>query len=113
MVRLRVSAGVLSQHQLNKIYEIAIKHNLDKIHLTTRQAIQLHDLSINSIVDIMEEGIKMIYSLEVVVVIILEMSDYLHYLELTLVKHLMLLHMQLLLINILSKMLLHTIYLEN
>ncbi|MBZ0555988.1 nitrite/sulfite reductase, partial [Clostridioides difficile] len=58
MIRLRVSAGVLSQYQLNKIYEIAIKHNLDKIHLTTRQAIQLHDLSINSIVDIMEEGIK-------------------------------------------------------
>ncbi|WP_331488516.1 hypothetical protein [Clostridioides difficile] len=47
MIRLRVSAGVLSQYQLNKIYEIAIKHNLDKIHLTTRQAIQLHDLSIN------------------------------------------------------------------
>ncbi|MCC0707656.1 nitrite/sulfite reductase [Clostridioides sp. ES-S-0190-01] len=58
MIRLRVSAGVLSKSQLKKIYQMATKHKLDKIHLTTRQAIQLHDLSIDSIVDIMEEGIK-------------------------------------------------------
>lgn len=58
MIRLRVSAGVLSKSQLEKIYKMAIKHKLDKIHLTTRQAIQLHDLSIDSIVDVMEEGIK-------------------------------------------------------
>lgn len=58
MIRLRVSAGVLSKYQLNKIYEMAVKNDLNKIHLTTRQAIQLHDLSIDSIVDVMEEGIK-------------------------------------------------------
>ena len=58
MVRLRVSAGVLSKCQLNKIYKMATKHNLEKIHLTTRQAIQFHDLSIDSIVDVMEEGIN-------------------------------------------------------
>lgn len=58
MIRLRVSAGVLSKSQLNKIYKMALNHKLEKIHLTTRQAIQLHDLSIDSIVDIMEDGIK-------------------------------------------------------
>ncbi len=57
MIRLRVSCGVFSREQLNKIYEIAKKHNLDKIHLTTRQAVQLHDLSIDAVCDIMEEGI--------------------------------------------------------
>lgn len=58
MVRLRVSSGVLSKSQLSLIYQMALKHKLEKIHLTTRQAIQLHDLSIDSIVHIMEEGIK-------------------------------------------------------
>lgn len=58
MIRLRVSAGVLSKAQLNKIYKMAKKHNVEQIHLTTRQAIQLHNLSIDSILDIMEEGIK-------------------------------------------------------
>ena len=35
--------------QINKI--------LDKVHLTTRQAIQLHSLSIDGVCDIMEEAI--------------------------------------------------------
>ena len=57
MIRLRVSCGVFSKEQLNKLYEIAKKYNLEKVHLTTRQAIQLHDLSIDDVCDIMEECI--------------------------------------------------------
>ncbi|MGL5330216.1 MAG: nitrite/sulfite reductase [Peptostreptococcaceae bacterium] len=57
MIRLRVSCGVFSREQLNKIYEIAKKYNLEKIHLTTRQAVQLHDLSIDDVCDIMTECI--------------------------------------------------------
>ncbi|MGL5328469.1 MAG: nitrite/sulfite reductase [Peptostreptococcaceae bacterium] len=58
MIRLRVSSGVLSRSQLHTIYQMANKNNLSHIHLTTRQAIQFHGLDINSICDIMEQGIK-------------------------------------------------------
>lgn len=57
MIRLRVSCGVFSREQLNKIYEICKKYNVEKIHLTTRQAVQLHDLSIDEVCDIMKECI--------------------------------------------------------
>lgn len=57
MIRLRVSSGVISKSQLNTIYHMANKYNLDHIHLTTRQAIQLHGLSAYEVCDIMEEGI--------------------------------------------------------
>lgn len=57
MIRLRVSCGVFSREQLNMIYSIAQKYNIDKVHLTTRQAVQLHDLSIDDVCDIMEECI--------------------------------------------------------
>lgn len=57
MIRLRVSSGVISKSQLNTIYHMANKYKLDHIHLTTRQAIQLHGLSANEVCDIMEEGI--------------------------------------------------------
>jgi len=58
MIRLRVSSGVLTRSQLHTIYHMASKHNLSHIHLTTRQAIQLHGLNIDDVCDIMEEGIK-------------------------------------------------------
>lgn len=57
MIRLRVSSGVLSRCQLHTIYKMANKYNLEKIHITTRQAIQLHDLSLDDVCSIMEEGI--------------------------------------------------------
>lgn len=57
MIRLRVSCGVFSKEQLHKVYDVAEKYNLEKIHLTTRQAVQLHDLSIDNVCDIMEECI--------------------------------------------------------
>ncbi|MGL5379262.1 nitrite/sulfite reductase [Clostridium sp.] len=57
MIRLRVSCGVFSREQLHKVYEVAKKYNVDKVHLTTRQAVQLHDLSIDAVCDIMEECI--------------------------------------------------------
>ncbi|MEG1411659.1 MAG: nitrite/sulfite reductase [Terrisporobacter sp.] len=58
MIRLRVSSGVVSKSQLHKVYDFAKKYDLPGIHLTTRQAIQLHDLNVDAICDIMEEGIK-------------------------------------------------------
>lgn len=58
MIRLRFSSGVVTKSQLHKVYEFAKKYNLDGIHFTTRQAIQLHNLDVDGICDIMEEGIK-------------------------------------------------------
>ena len=57
MIRLRTSSGVISKSQLRTIYNMAYKNKLEKIHLTTRQAVQLHDLSVDQICNIMEEGI--------------------------------------------------------
>ena len=58
MIRLRVSSGVVSKEQLHIIYNLAKKYNLPGIHFTTRQAIQLHDLDVDALCEIMEEGIK-------------------------------------------------------
>lgn len=58
MIRLRTSCGVISRCQLHTIYQMANKHNLESIHLTTRQAIQLHDLDVDAVVDIMKTGIE-------------------------------------------------------
>lgn len=57
MIRLRTSCGVISKKQLHIIYNLASKYKLDKIHLTTRQAVQLHGLSIDNICNIMKEAL--------------------------------------------------------
>lgn len=63
MIRLRIPSGIMNLEQLKAVYELSKKRNLDNIHLTTRQAIQLHDLSIDEVCDIMEEALdKGIYT---------------------------------------------------
>lgn len=57
MVRLRVASGVLAKENLNIIYSLANKYNLKDIHLTTRQALQLHGLNIDEICDVMIEAL--------------------------------------------------------
>lgn len=49
MVRTRIPGGVFDLEQLEKIVEIANKYSKGKIHLTTRQDIQLHDVLIDDI----------------------------------------------------------------
>ena len=58
MIRLRFSSGVISNEQLHKIYYFAKKYNLSRVHFTTRQAVQLHDLDVDGVCSIMEEGIR-------------------------------------------------------
>ena len=55
MIRLRIPSGILNVNQLKLIYKFAKDKNLDSVHTTTRQAIQLHGLSIDEVCDIMEE----------------------------------------------------------
>ncbi|WP_250675095.1 nitrite/sulfite reductase [Paraclostridium ghonii] len=63
MIRLRVASGILNLEQLKLVQGFVHKYNLQQIHLTTRQAIQLHTITIDEVCDIMEEGIhKGIYT---------------------------------------------------
>lgn len=57
MIRLRTPSGIVSLDHLSLIASYTAKYPLPKIHLTTRQAIQLHDLSIDEVCEIMEDAI--------------------------------------------------------
>lgn len=57
MIRLRVLCGVMDYPTLQLIERFAKEYKLDKIHLTTREAVQLHDLPIEAVADIMEESL--------------------------------------------------------
>ncbi|MEQ8153604.1 MAG: nitrite/sulfite reductase [Clostridiaceae bacterium] len=58
MIRLRVFSGVISKENFKLIYDFAKKYNLPGIHLTTRQAVQLHGLNIDEICEIMKEALE-------------------------------------------------------
>ena len=57
MIRLRIPSGMTDVAEMKKVYEFAVKYGLEKIHLTTRQAIQLHGLNIDEICDLMKEAL--------------------------------------------------------
>ena len=58
MVRLRTVSGVIPVKTLEFIYNLTEKYNLEKIHLTTRQAVQLHGVSIDNVCDILKESLE-------------------------------------------------------
>ncbi|URZ02694.1 Sulfite reductase [ferredoxin] [Clostridium felsineum] len=58
MIRFRIPSGIASRKNLELIRDFANRYELNSIHLTTRQAIQLHGSSIDAVCDMMEEGIK-------------------------------------------------------
>lgn len=58
MIRLRIPSGILSLDDLKKVYEFAIRYQMERIHLTTRQAIQFHGLTIDEICDLMAEALE-------------------------------------------------------
>lgn len=58
MIRLRIPSGIMDINKFKIVYELAKKQNLEKVHLTTRQAIQLHSLSIDGVCDTMEEALR-------------------------------------------------------
>ena len=57
MIRLRIPSGITNIDQMNWLCDIAEKYELDKFHLTTREAIQYHNLSIDQVCNIMKDGI--------------------------------------------------------
>lgn len=58
MIRLRIPSGVTNISQMNWLCDIAEKYQLDKFHLTTREAVQYHNLSIDTVCNIMKDGIE-------------------------------------------------------
>lgn len=63
MIRLRVPSGILSVQQLQQVYDWIVQYNLGGVHLTTRQAIQYHGMSIDDICDLMKDALgKNIYT---------------------------------------------------
>ncbi|MDV4150101.1 nitrite/sulfite reductase [Clostridium sp. AL.422] len=57
MIRLRIPSGIMRISEMLKVYDFAERYGLEKIHFTTRQAIQLHGLSIDEICDLMKEAL--------------------------------------------------------
>ena len=57
MIRLRIPSGITNIEQMNLLCDIAEKYELEKFHLTTREAVQYHNLSIDQVCNIMKDGI--------------------------------------------------------
>lgn len=58
VIRLRIPSGITNLKELQFICETAEKYGLEKIHLTTRECVQLHDLSLDQVCEIMRDGIE-------------------------------------------------------
>ena len=58
MIRLRTSSGITDINQMKWLCNMAERHGLEKIHLTTREAIQYHNLSIDGVCEIMREALE-------------------------------------------------------
>lgn len=54
MVRTRIPAGVVTLEQLKKVKELADKFGNSKIHITTRQDIQFHKITLENTANIIE-----------------------------------------------------------
>lgn len=57
MIRLRIPCGIFDFNNFKLIGSYLEKYNLEYAHFTTRQAVQLHDLDIDTLCDIMEDAI--------------------------------------------------------
>ena len=57
MIRLRTPSGIVTKEHFKLILDYAKQAELEKIHLTTRQAVQIHDLTIDQVCDIMKDAI--------------------------------------------------------
>lgn len=57
MVRLRMNQGRVTKEKLNFVVEMAKKYQIKKIHFTTCETIQLHNLTADAVADIMLEAL--------------------------------------------------------
>ena len=57
MLRLRMTAGCVTPEKLAFVAEMVKKHAIGRVHFTTCQTIQLHDLTQEAVCDIMERAL--------------------------------------------------------
>ncbi|MGL4742070.1 MAG: nitrite/sulfite reductase [Sarcina sp.] len=57
MIRLKTPSGIISKKDFNQLYDWTVKYNRPWMHFTTRQAVQLHGISIDEVCDLMEEAL--------------------------------------------------------
>ena len=57
MLRLRLSGGRMTKEQLKFIGDSIEKHQINQVHFTTCQTVQLHNLNGTSVCEIMEEAL--------------------------------------------------------
>ena len=57
MLRLRMTSGEVTKEKLDFVVKAIQKHNVNKAHFTTCQAIQLHNLQKEAVYDIMENAL--------------------------------------------------------
>ncbi len=57
MLRLRMTAGRVTKEKMKFTAEMLKKHNISKLHFTTCQTIQLHNLQPDAVYDIMERAL--------------------------------------------------------
>lgn len=58
MLRLRLPGGRLPKERLKFIADMVAEHEISKVHFTTCQTVQLHNLSAASVCDIMEKAFE-------------------------------------------------------
>lgn len=58
MLRLRMPAGCVTKERLLFVAKIIKKYQIKKIHFTTCQTIQLHDLQPDIVADVMEDALN-------------------------------------------------------
>lgn len=58
MLRLRMAGGRLPLDKLKSIIDISERYNIDKLHCTTCQTIQLHDISLDIIADVLSDAVE-------------------------------------------------------
>lgn len=57
MLRLRMTAGCVTPEKLSFTADMIRKHHIERVHFTTCQTIQLHDLTQEAVYDIMERAL--------------------------------------------------------
>lgn len=57
MLRLRMTGGRINKDKLKFITDSIRKYNIDKVHFTTCQTVQLHNLGLEALCDIMENAL--------------------------------------------------------
>lgn len=58
MIRFRTPSGIINLDEMKWLIDKAKENNLDKMHFTTRQAIQFHELDIDPLCNLMKEALE-------------------------------------------------------